>query len=136
MAMIRGFTAPGATRSGVIGSRSHGPWQPSLAAISQGSLAVVLALAGLLLVLVPQRIAQRPGRAGVIVVHLERRGGLRLWNQPIHEASLFPLLRRASRDRRPLRLRLVSDAEVPWGRVQALAAQLRGLPFPLELQLP
>jgi len=70
------------------------------------------------------------------VVHLERRGGVRLWNQPIAEASLYPILLRASRERRPLRLRLVSDAEVPWGRVEAIAAQVRGLPLPLELQLP
>jgi hypothetical protein len=136
MAMTGAFTATGSARAGYGGVGSQAPWQPSLAAICQGSLAVILALAGLALVLVPQRIAQRPGRAGVIVVHLERRGGLRLWNQPIREDTLFPLLQRASRDRRPLRLRLVCDPEVPWSRVQAIADQAQVLPFPLELQLP
>jgi len=133
MAMIGSLSSAG---GGIIGGRSRYAWQPPFEALLLGSLTVTLALAGLLLVLVPQRIAQRPGRAGVIVVHLERRGGVRLWNQPIAEASLYPILLRASRERRPLRLRLVSDAEVPWGRVEAIAAQVRGLPLPLELQLP
>lgn len=101
-----------------------------------GLLTVLLALAGLLLVLVPQRMAQRPARSGVIVIHLERSGGLRLWHQPIREAELFPLLERAVRDRRGATLRLVSDAEVPWGRVQAIADRARAFPYPLELQLP
>jgi len=118
--------------------RRHQPrtWRLALEATSLGLLTVILAFSGLLLVLIPQRIAQRPGQAGVIVVHLERSGGLRLWNQPISEASLFPLLWRGVRDRRPLQLRLITDAGVPWGRVQDIAARARALPVPLELQLP
>ena len=119
-----------------IDQRRPRPWQPAVEAASLGLLSAVLAAAGLMLVLIPQRIAQRPGRAGVIVVHLERTGGLRLWNQPIAEVTLFPLLWRASRNLRPLKLRLITDADVPWARVQAIASQARALPIPLELQLP
>lgn len=99
-------------------------------------LSVGLAVSGLLLVLLPQRLAQRPAARGVIVLQLDPLGRLRLWNQPIDAASLMPLLQRAARDPRRPRLRLQPEPGVPWGRVQALAVQLETLPLPLELQLP
>jgi len=111
-------------------------WAAALERASLGAMAVALALAALLLDLVPQRLAQRPARQGVIVLHLAADGRLRLWNQPLSPAQLLPLLNRAARDPRRPRLRLKPDAGVPWGRVQALAAQLESLSLPLELQLP
>ncbi len=111
-------------------------WERGLEATALAGMAVGLALAALLLVLIPQRLAQRPARQGVIVLHVDPRGRLRLWNQPIAPATLMPLLQRAARDPRRPRLRLRPDAGVPWGRVQALAAELERLPLALELQLP
>ena len=112
------------------------PWGAALQAGLLAGLAVALALAGVLLVLVPQRLAQRPVRQGVITLHLDQGGRLRLWNQPIRQSDLLPLLRRAL-DRRPsLRLRLVPAPSVSWGSVQAFAASLESLPVALELQLP
>jgi hypothetical protein len=119
-------------------ARQAGPprWEPWLEAVALSGLGVGLALATLLLVLVPQRLAQRPARQGVIVLHLDPLGRLRLWNQPINAAALMPLLQRAARDPSRPRLRLQPAAGVPWGRVQALASELERLPLPLELQLP
>ena len=111
-------------------------WDRHLEATALSAMAVGLALATLLLVLVPQRLAQRPARQGVIVLHLDPEGRLRLWNQPIAPGALRPLLQRAARDPRPPRLRLRPAAGVPWGRVQALVSELETLPLPLELQLP
>jgi hypothetical protein len=115
------------------GQQSGERW---LEAIALAGLGVGLALATLLLVVVPQRLAQRPAREGVIVLHLDPLGRLRLWNQPITAAALMPLLQRAASDPRRPRLRLQPAAGVPWGRVQALATELERLPLPLELQLP
>lgn len=111
-------------------------WDGGLEAVGVAGLGVALALAGLLLVLVPQRLAQRPAGEGVIVLRVDPLGRLRLWNQPIAGTALMPLLQRAARDPRRPRLRLRPDPGVPWGRVQALAAELETLPLPLELQLP
>lgn len=107
-----------------------------LEAVALGGLGVGLVLATLLLMLVPQRLAQRPARQGVIVLHLDPLGRLRLWNQPIAATALMPLLERAARDPSRPRLRLLPASGVPWGRVQALASELERLPLPLELQLP
>jgi len=111
-------------------------WERCLEGTALGAMGVGLALVALLLVLIPQRVAQRPAGQGVIVLHLDRFGGMRLWNQPIATAALVPLLQRAAREPRRPRLRLQPDDGVPWGQVQALAAELETLPLPLELQLP
>ena len=117
-----------------------GGWDPAgygpCSAAALGLLAVALSLSGLLLVLVPQRLAQRPARQGVIVLHLDRSGGLRLWNQPLPATALMPLLQRAARTTNPPVLRLRPDREVPWRTVQVLAGELERLPLSLELQLP
>ena len=130
------MTRPASLQNG----RHHQAGQPCrehwLEAVALSGLAVGLALATLLLVLVPQRLAQRPARQGVIVLHVDPQERLRIWNQPIAAATLMPLLQRAARDPRRPRLRLQPAAGVPWGRVQALASELERLPLPLELQLP
>lgn len=128
------YPSPPPWRSG-----SRSPAVPPLRsgdAAALAALSTALCLATLLVLLVPQRLAQRPARQGVIVLHLDPQGRLRLWNQPISAAALMPLLNRAARDPRRPRLRLQPDPRVPWGQVQALAAQLDGLSLPLELQLP
>jgi biopolymer transport protein ExbD len=105
-----------------------------LDALALGVLATALAAAGLALLLIPQRIAQRPASTGVMTLRLDRIGHLWLWNQPIRAAELPELLRRAAQ--RPVRLRLVPDGDVAWGSVQQLVSQLATTPLPLELQLP
>lgn len=105
-------------------------------ATALSALATAFVLVALLIILVPQRLAQRPARQGVIVLHLDPQGRLRLWNQPISAAALMPVLQRAARDPRRPRLRLLPDPRVPWGQVQALANAFDHLSLPLELQLP
>jgi hypothetical protein len=104
-----------------------------------GLLGVALSLLLVGLVTVPQRRAQRPGSSGVLALHLEADGGLRLWNRRLSEAELSALLRQAARrPGPPPRLRLIPAAAVPWGsvreRLETLAASDAALP--LELQLP
>jgi biopolymer transport protein ExbD len=106
-------------------------------AIGLGLMGVALAWLTVALVVVPQRIAQRPAGEGVLTVRLDRLGVLRVWNQPIRPEHLQALLRRAAaRGPAAPRLRLVPDASVPWGTVQQLAADLESSGLPLELQLP
>ena len=50
--------------------------------------------------------------------------------------QLAAVLKRLAQQRSDLRLRLVSDPQVPWGAVQQLVARLDTGPLPLELQLP
>ena len=100
-----------------------------LDALALGVLATALATAGLALLLIPQRIAQRPATTGVMTLRLDRNGQLWLWNQPIRAAELSELLRRAAQ--RPVRLRLVPDGDVAWGSVQQLVSQLATTPLPL-----
>ena len=105
---------------------------------SWGWSAVAVALCGLAagVLLIPQRLAQRPMAHGVIAVHLEPGGGLRLWHQPITASALGGVLAAAARRQPPPTLRLVPDPQVPWVEVrQALVLFHRGT-LPLELQLP
>lgn len=111
-----------------------------------GSLSVVAAA----VVVLPQRLAQRPGSAGVLAVHLDAAGTLRLWNRPITARELLEVLAQrgaeASRSAGVPRsgaapqgravVRLIPDPEVPWGIVQQAASGLEGTGLPLELQLP
>lgn len=115
-------------------------------------LALNLMAAGLCLLLaalltVPQRIAQRSGSRGVLALHLEADGGLKLWNRPVQERELRQLLAAAGERQsrglqsrglqsRGLRLRLIPDPALPWGVVQERVATLERSGLPMELQLP
>lgn len=126
-------TPPGFRRLGRGGPPTVLSW---LDALALGATAAALAVAGLLLVLVPQRLAQRPGLEGVMTVHLARDGALRVWNQPIRPAQLQPLLRRAQLRSPTLRLRLLPEPGVSWGSVRLLVERLEAPGRELELQLP
>jgi hypothetical protein len=107
-----------------------------LQAVAHGLLATALCGFALGLVLLPQRLLQRPQRQGVINLHLAADGGLRLWNQPIASGELERLLTAPSLRRRAVRLRIVPNPNTPWGDVRRLLDQLDPLPLSLELQLP
>lgn len=115
-------------------------WGPMLEGIGLGAMATALAAAGLVLVLLPQRLAQRPAAQGVLALAVDAQGGLRVWNQPIRPQDLPSLLEQARRRQGgrqgAVRLRLVPDRDVPWGTVQGLIGRLEGSGLPLELQLP
>lgn len=90
------------------------------------------------LVVLPQRVAQRPGGQGVVAVYLDGAGTLRLWNRPIRAQELVELLNHRASG--PVEaqgvLRLIPDRRVPWGVVRQVAAGLENTGLPLELQLP
>jgi biopolymer transport protein ExbD len=90
------------------------------------------------LVVVPQRIAQRPAQRGVLALYVDPAGQLRLWNRLVRAQEVAELLA-ASKDH-PQQgqavLRLIPDAAVPWGVVRQAAAALETSGAPLELQLP
>jgi hypothetical protein len=105
--------------------------------LAPGALGVALSFLLLGLVVLPQRRAQRPGSEGVVTLHLEADGGLRLWNRRVSETELNALLRDAARrPGPPPRLRLIPDAAVPWGAVRERLETLAEGDLPLELQLP
>ena len=104
--------------------------------LALGAMAVALAAVLVALVVLPQRLAQRPARAGVITLQLSRDGGLRLWNRPVQPQELAALLRQASsREPAPV-LRLLPDPDLPWGSLRQVMARLRQTPLELEVQLP
>jgi biopolymer transport protein ExbD len=110
-----------------------------LDSVAMGLVSVALCAACLALVVIPQRLAQRVAREGVIALHLDAQGQLRVWNQPIRPQDLGPMLTRAkSREQLPTApvLRLIPDAGVPWGVVQQLISRLETNGLELELQLP
>ncbi|MEX0587833.1 MAG: hypothetical protein WD136_01120 [Cyanobium sp.] len=107
-----------------------------LQAVAHGALATALCGLAMGLLLLPQRLLQRPQAQGVVSLHLAADGGLRLWNQPIASGELKRLLAAPSLRRRMLRLRIVPDPDTPWGDVRRLFDQLTPLPLSLELQLP
>ena len=90
------------------------------------------------LVVLPQRVAQRPGAQGVVAVHLDGAGTLRLWNRPIRAQELVELLNRRASGPAEAQgvLRLIPDPAVPWGVVRQAAAGLENTGLSLELQLP
>ncbi len=117
--------------SGPVVAQPH-----AIEALALGLMGISLALLTLALSVVPQRLAQRPASAGVILLRLDSRGQLRLWNHAVAPQQLAAVLKRLAQQRSDLRLRLVSDPQVPWGAVQQLVARLDSGPLPLELQLP
>jgi len=90
------------------------------------------------LVVVPQRIAQRPAQRGVLALYLDPAGQLRLWNRLVRAQEVAELL--ADSKDQPQKgqavLRLIPDPAVPWGVVRQAAAALETSGVPLELQLP
>ncbi|MCP9932082.1 hypothetical protein KBY82_14970 [Cyanobium sp. AMD-g] len=112
------------------------PWGPSLDVLALGTMATGLALLSLALILVPQRLAQRPASQGIVSLRLAADGQLRLWNQPVPRGQLIPVLQRLEAGPGSPTLRLVPDRDVPWGVVQGLMGQLGRSDLPLELQLP
>jgi len=90
------------------------------------------------LVVVPQRIAQRPAQRGVLALNLDPTGQLRLWNRQVRAQEVAELLADAKdqpQQSLPV-LRLIPDPAVPWGVVRQAAAALETSGVPLELQLP
>ena len=110
----------------------HG-WLPATA---YGCLGVALSGLGLALLLLPQRLAQRPMARGVLQLQLQADGSLRLWNQPVSEPQVLALVQKAAARPGWQRLRLVPDPGVPWGRVLRLIDALDDGGLSLELQLP
>jgi hypothetical protein len=110
-----------------------------LDSVAMGLVCIALCATCLALVVIPQRLAQRAALEGVIALHLDAQGQLRIWNQPIRPQDLGPLLARAKASG-PLPttpvLRLIPAAGVPWGVVQQLVARLESNGLDLELQLP
>ncbi|MEA5392563.1 hypothetical protein VB738_14965 [Cyanobium gracile UHCC 0139] len=111
-------------------------WGAALDAVALGAMATALALLSLALVLVPQRLAQRPASQGIVSLHLGADGRLRLWNQPVPSAQLAAVLQGLEASRGRPTVRLIPDADVPWGSVQRLMERLGRSDLPLELQLP
>ena len=109
----------------------------SLATASLATALLGLAVGGfgLALLLLPQRLLQRPLAEGVIALHIEPQGRLRVWNQPISLAALKALLAAAAR-KPGTKLRLVPSPQTPWGEVSRLAALFERGDLPVELQLP
>ncbi len=112
------------------------PWGAALDAVALGAMATSLVLLSLALVLVPQRLAQRPASQGIVSLHLGADGRLRLWNQPVPSAQLAAVLKALEDGPGQPTLRLIPDPEVPWGSVQQLMERLGRTDLPLELQLP
>ena len=106
-----------------------------LASLATALLGLSVGGFALSLLLLPQRLLQRPLAEGVIALHIEPQGRLRVWNQPISPAALKALL--ASAARKPgTKLRLVPSPQTPWGEVSRLATHFKRGDLPIELQLP
>jgi biopolymer transport protein ExbD len=111
-------------------------WGRPFDACALGAMGAALALLTLALLLVPQRLAQRPASQGIVSLRLARDGQLRLWNQSIQAGPLITVLRGMDATVGRPTVRLIPDADVPWGSVQRLVGQLNRTGLPLELQLP
>jgi biopolymer transport protein ExbD len=109
-----------------------------LDALGLALVATVLAAVTTALVVVPQRIAQRPAQRGVLALNLDPSGQLRLWNRKVRAQEVAELLAdsRELPPRGQAVLRLIPDPAVPWGVVRQAAAALETSGVPLELQLP
>jgi biopolymer transport protein ExbD len=115
----------------------HNRHGPLLDGLALGLMSCGLCLLMAALISVPQRLGQRSSAQGVLSLHLQADGRLRLWNRPVQEKELRAML--AARDElqaRAWRLRLIPDRALPWGVVQERVASLEKSGLALELQLP
>jgi hypothetical protein len=116
---------------------------PALTALGLGLLSTAACGMALMAIVCVQIVARRPAADGVLVVHLNQRGELRLWDQPIRAQDLpFALERARSRSTpgKPLIVRLKPEPTVPWGMVTTMLGRLqppvRRPSWTLQLQLP
>jgi hypothetical protein len=125
--------------------QSRGPGSQSWMRDSFGLclLSAVLVASGIWTTISSQTIVRQPALNGVMTFHLSRTGDLRLWNQPILAQDLPMLLQRAHARSTPEKrvvVRLIPDAEVPWGVVHRMLTRLQPSPpgrdWILQLQLP
>jgi len=109
-----------------------------LDAVGLALVSTSLAALTCVVVVVPQRIAQRPAQQGVLALHLDTKGQLRLWNRPVRAQEVAELLPRtaAHQDQGRTVLRLIPHPAVPWGVVRQAAVGLEVSGAALELQLP
>jgi hypothetical protein len=99
-------------------------------------LGAAIGLFSLAWLLLPQQLAQAPAHRGLVVLHLEADGGLRLWNRPISPQQLPGLLREAGRLNARAHVRLIPSPTTPWGLVQRFLPLLEVSALPFEIQLP
>jgi hypothetical protein len=90
-----------------------------------------------------QVLWQRPARQGVMTIHIQRDGHLRVWNQPIPPQEVARLVRRAEErwaGAQPLVVRLIPDPDVAWGAIHQSLQRLRPTApqdrWLLQLQVP
>lgn len=111
-----------------------------IAAAEQGLwlalLGAALGLFSLTLLLLPQQLAQAPAHRGLVVLHLEADGRLRLWNGSVNPSQLPALLQEARRINAQARVRLVPSPTTSWGLVQQFLPLLDASALPFEVQLP
>ena len=101
-----------------------------------GLLGTAVGLFSLALLLLPQQLAQAPAHRGLVVLHLEADGSLRLWNRPVSPQQLPGLLREAGRLNAGVHVRLIPSPTTPWGLVQRFLPLLEVSAIPFEIQLP
>ncbi|MCP9883560.1 hypothetical protein KBY97_00265 [Synechococcus sp. ATX 2A4] len=111
-----------------IGKAEQGLWLALLGA--------ALGLFSLTLLLLPQQLAQAPAHRGLVVLHLEADGRLRLWNRSVNPSQLPALLQEARRINAQARVRLIPSATTSWGLVQQFLPLLDASALPFEVQLP
>lgn len=99
-------------------------------------VSLCIALVATALLLLPQWQQQQAASDGVIVIHLEADGGLRLWNQPIEPLMLPALIARLNRLDPGTRIRLSLAPQVSWGLVQDLIPFFNSSSLDVDLQLP
>lgn len=101
-----------------------------------GLLVTALGLFSLALLLLPQQLAQAPAHRGVVVLHLEADGRLRLWNRSVQPRQLPALLQEARRINAQARVRLIPSPTTSWGLVQRFLPLLDASALPFDVQLP
>ncbi|MEB3349117.1 MAG: hypothetical protein VKO00_03740 [Cyanobacteriota bacterium] len=110
------------------------PWP--LAVLGPACASMALTLGAAALIVVPQRLAQRPALEGVLSLRLRVDGSVAVGNRPLPAAMLPALVAAAARQPQPPRLRLVPDPNVPWQQVQLWVRRLGAANLELEVQLP
>lgn len=113
-----------------------GPISAAEQALWLGLLGAALGLFSLALLLLPQQLVQAPAHRGVVVLHLEADGRLRLWNRSVMPSQLPALLQEARRINGQARVRLIPSPTTSWGLVQRFLPLLDASALPFEVQLP